>query len=60
MAVEVLCLTDVGSIAAVAALANCDEMVAIMALKKNDFDVGQAVMQLSGRSSCVFTGVSRL
>lgn len=27
------------------------QMVAVMALKKNDFDVGQAVMHLSGRSS---------
>ena len=27
------------------------QMVAVMALKKNDFDVGSAVMHLSGRSS---------
>lgn len=51
MAAEIMMSTDVGSIAAVAAMANTDELVAIMALRKNDFDVGQAVMHLSGRDS---------
>ena len=51
MAAEILMSTDVGSITAVAAMANTDELVAIMALRKNDFDVGQAVMHLSGRDS---------
>ena len=51
MAAEILMSTDVGSIAAVAAMANTDELVAIMALRKNDFDVGQSVMHLSGRDS---------
>jgi hypothetical protein len=49
MAAEILMSTDIGSITAVAAMANTDELVAIMALRKNDFDVGQAVMHLSGR-----------
>ena len=51
MAAEILLSTDIGSITAVAAMANTDELVAIMALRKNDFDVGQAVMHLSGRDS---------
>ena len=51
MAAEILMSTDVGSITAVAAMANTNELVAIMALHKNDFDVGQAVMHLSGRDS---------
>ena len=44
MAAEILTETNIGDITAVASLANTDELVAIMALKKNDFDVGNAVM----------------
>jgi hypothetical protein len=51
MAGEVLCCTDLGSITAVASMANTDELVAIMALRKNDNDVGRAIMHLSGRDS---------
>lgn len=32
-------------------MANTDELVAIMALRKNDNDVGAAIMHLSGRDS---------
>ena len=32
-------------------MASTDELVAIMALRKNDFDVGQAVMHIRGRDS---------
>jgi hypothetical protein len=45
MAAEVLTETCVGDITAVASLANTDELVAVMALKKNEFDVSQAVMR---------------
>eukprot|EP01051_Picozoa_sp_SAG22_P017873 SAG22_NODE_2859_length_2151_cov_2.005848_3_plen_137_part_00 len=51
MAAEVLATIDLGNIAAVSSMANTDELVAIMALRKNDNDVGQAIMHLSGRDS---------